>query len=533
MIHIYRLLFILLVFSPLLISAQPYIHAQFVYGESGQDEEFQDLVELSDGSYMVAGSVTINALHYDYWLGKVSSNHELQWSVNLGGSDDEIIHSITATTDDAVIVVGTSKSDDGDVGNSLGDTDGWVVKIDNSGSIIWHLVLGGSLEDQLNDIVRLQDDTYLISGYTYSNDGDIVNNKGYTDLWVVKITNDGTVLWSNTYGGTGFDRGRAITLHPNEAQVALVGSTTSGNGDISGTVWGSSDYWTLLLDTDGNIIWEASYGGSLKDGALAATFTFDGDIIVLGDILSIDGDVGINYGEDDQWLIKLDGDNGNLLWDLSLGYSGGDQSKSVITSSNGDIIVVGATFDASLTPPNYLFDIRIASINPDNGFVNWLDLFGGSNYDFGNAIIQNQAGHFIVAGYSDSTDGDVGSGGGKTEPLLIGSPSTLHGYDDAWFFELRYNTPGINSVNTNQTIRLVPNPCNGHFNMQFPIDQTGETAQVTIYNQLAQIVQQKSLVIGVQALSYKLDLSKEKQGIFWVQTCISGNCTTQKIINTP
>ena len=236
---------------------------------------------------------------------------EIIWQKTLGGSDAEAAVAIAVTPDGGYIVAGGTYSNDGDVSENQGGEDFWVVKLDKDGNIIWQKTYGGSDYDKANDIAVTPDGGYIVAGGTYSNDGDVSENQGGEDLWVVKLDKDGNIIWQKTYGGSDWESASAMATTPDGGYI-VVGWTGSKDGDVSYN-HGTNDFWVVKLDKDGNIIWQRTLGGSNLDLAQDVAVTPDGGCIVVGWTRSNDGDVSGNHGMDDVWVVKLDKD-GNVIW---------------------------------------------------------------------------------------------------------------------------------------------------------------------------------------------------------------------------
>ena len=133
-----------------------------------------------------------------------------------------------------------------------------------TGEIEWAKTFGGSLEDDANSIIETPDGGYVVLGFTLSNDGDI-SDKTTTDadFWVFKTNTAGELQWSKTYGGSADDRATKI-INTNDGGFAVIGYTRSNDGDVSQNN-GFYDFWLLKLDTSGNMLWEKSYGFSGND----------------------------------------------------------------------------------------------------------------------------------------------------------------------------------------------------------------------------------------------------------------------------
>ena len=85
------------------------------------------------------------------------------------------------------MITGSSRSSDGDLTTNNGQNDAWVLKIDTNGNLEWQKTVGGSEIDFGYGVAELNDRTITVVGDSSSSDNDIVENKGFTDLLVVKL----------------------------------------------------------------------------------------------------------------------------------------------------------------------------------------------------------------------------------------------------------------------------------------------------------------------------------------------------------
>ncbi|MCE2823205.1 MAG: T9SS type A sorting domain-containing protein, partial [Saprospiraceae bacterium] len=144
----------------------------------------------------------------------------------------------------------TGTKNSGDVVGGHGLYDMWVVKIDLSGNLVWQLPIGGTELDKTSQMELLADGSCILIGETRSNDGDFSNNDGGADFALVKISPDGELVWQQTFGGTKPDSGYAIERTPDNGYI-IGGHTWSTNGDLEGfTNRGKSDFWILKLSPE-------------------------------------------------------------------------------------------------------------------------------------------------------------------------------------------------------------------------------------------------------------------------------------------
>ena len=231
------------------------------------------------------------------------AQYTIQWEKSLGGTDYEIATSMQQTIDGGYIVAGHSSSNDGDVSGNHGLADYWVVKLTNTGAIEWQKSLGGTGYDYAYSIQQTIDGGYIVAGESNSNDGDVSDNHGEMDFWVVKLTSLGTIAWQKSIGGSGWDQAKSIQ-HTIDGGYVIAGSSSSIDGDVSSN-YGGFDYWIVKLTSVGALEWQKSFGGSGADAGVSIQQTNDGAYIVAGLSSSNDVDVSGNHGDDDYWIVKL------------------------------------------------------------------------------------------------------------------------------------------------------------------------------------------------------------------------------------
>jgi hypothetical protein len=196
-------------------------------------------------SYSNDGDVSGNHGNSDYWVINIDKSGNLIWQKCLGGSDFEYAHSVIETSDGGYLVAGYSYSNDGDVSGNHGNSDYWVINIDKSGNLIWQKSLGGSDDDHAYSVIETSDGGYLLAGYSWSDDGDVSGNHGYGDYWVVKLDNSGNLIWQQCLGGSDYD-GAYRVVQNTDGRYFIGGDSESNDGDVSGN-HGWSDIWVTLV----------------------------------------------------------------------------------------------------------------------------------------------------------------------------------------------------------------------------------------------------------------------------------------------
>ncbi len=168
---------------------------------------------------------------YDFWLIKITATGEMVWEKSYGGSQIDEAWGIVSSGDGNYVMVGSSRSSDNDVSQSKGAADVWVVKINPSGDMIWEKSYGGSDFDVGRTICKTSDNGFLVIGSSRSSDGNLSVNHGQNDAWIFNIDQNGTMKWEKTIGGSQIDFGYDIVELGNKAIIA-VGESGSSDVDI-------------------------------------------------------------------------------------------------------------------------------------------------------------------------------------------------------------------------------------------------------------------------------------------------------------
>ena len=503
-------IFLLLTYTTV-FSQTPSIEWEKSFG--GSDSDIPSKMFLtSDNGYVIAGSsrsndgdLTQNQGTHDYWVVKISSTGQLEWQKSLGGSQGETAYSIIQTNEGGYIVSGFTRSytNDGDITVHYGGEDIWVVKLDSQGNIEWEKSYGGSSNEGGNDIIQTIDGGYIIAGSSSSDDGDVSNNKGGVDYWVVKITNTGMIEWEKNYGGSGNDSAERI-LQLNDGSYIIVGTTTSNDGDVSSNQ-GGNDFWIVKLQPDGLIEWEKTFGGSSSDVAKSINTTDDGGFIVAGYTRSSDGNISTNYGGTDYWVLKLSV-SGNLQWEKSYGGTGEDYGEMVKQTQSGNYIISGysGSNDIQVSNNHGSVDSWVMETNT-SGSIIWAKCYGGSNWDSSSDFVFTNDNSIVFCGRTDSNDGDV---------------SENNGNSDYWIVKLEPNILNISEFNSRSII--YPNPVSEILK----ISCKNPIKNVIIYNSLGQQMLQKA----VNDFHIEINLSSLSEGSYVVKIIYSDFEEIQKFL---
>lgn len=386
---------------------------------------------------------------------KYNTNGSKVWRKLLGGNGTDRLYSMTKAADQSIIFSGLTSSNDGIFStihpSGLGAVDLWLSKLDSNGNTIWNKTLGGSHWEGPFSIVRkYRDNRYLVVATTRSNDGDVVNPypSGVQYPWFFMVDENGTILWQKVFSDTLFESVKDVQVTL-KREILLVGSRTNTitfarvvkidsvgnilslknytktnrllsfksavvNADssflLSGETYGASftdqfcygehperDVWLLKLDKSLNVVWEKYYGGDRDETAYHIIKAAEGGYLVSGTTFSSNGNVSGNHdasgNTSDAWLIKID-DNGQLIWQKTIGGDKNEQATRITQFSNNTIIGIGETtsynngdiYNSKGGSDAFIF--KLGATNTISGMV-YLDNNGNHTKESGEPFIQS------------------------------------------------------------------------------------------------------------------------------------------------
>lgn len=409
------------------ITNPPAIQWQKNLGGSRNDE-VNSAQKTSDGGFIIAGSsssidgdVTGNrSLNYDIWVIKTDASGTIQWQKTYGGTNSDTAASIKTTSDGGYIVTGTTFSANGDVTGYKGNGDIWIIKINATGGIQWQKTLGGTKTDMAVSIEQYPDGSYILLGSTNSNDGDVTQNSEEFDYWLLKINNLGSVIWQKTYSSNDLcskDDLACNLILTSDGSILISGNGNLGRGALSGIMC-SQEIYLLKINSSGMLQWQKTFGGKDTDVVSKTISTLDGGLLIGGLSNSTDGDVKENKGDVDMWLIKTTGD-GTVSWEKSIGGTKWDKINSLQATLDGGYIIIGETTSSNgdFKSGKGLIDLVIVKLTAI-GTMEWTKTIGGSGAEKGIEILQTNDDSYVVFGNSNSTNGDITNNNGNSDIII-------------------------------------------------------------------------------------------------------------------
>jgi gliding motility-associated-like protein len=363
------------------------------------------------------------------WLNRVAAQvtTEVAWQRCIGGGDQDNDSELTPTSDGGLLCLGWGPSTDGDFQGTHGAEDMVLTKLNADGMVTWSRVLGGSYFEQSVTCVEASDGSIMVVGTSASADGDVDSGHGNTDLWIIKLSPTGIIIWEHTYGGTEpeyssewIDIGHHLIETP-DGGFFVHGCTASPDGDVTGYHPGNQTYdvWVLKISATGALEWNRALGGSGNDNTSRAIATTDGGFAICMHTESNDGDVTDYKGGGDYWLGKLSA-TGTLLWSRTVGGSGDDLVQDLRELPNGDLVLFGSTAstDGDIAQNHGGTDMMVARLS-SNGALQWARTYGGTSSDACTSLIPLANGGFLLGGHTRSNDGDVQGNHGDLDAWLV------------------------------------------------------------------------------------------------------------------
>ena len=355
-----------------------------------------------------------------------------EYTKYFGGTGLDAFRNVIGCKDGGYVAAGISGSKDGDY---KGVSDEWeiqhtsLVKYSADGKVMWKYIVGGDNQINFNDVIELKDGTIVAAGQTAAASGDIVKNAGSVSAFIVRLKEDGTLMWKYVYPSDKTSTGEYISslaATPDGGFVAG-GKAISESGFFTGTRSGGTKAFIFKFDKNCNVKWRKILEGSKSNNFSALAVNDDGDIYGTCVTMSSDGDFGkIKYKTilaSNTVLVKLN-KKGDLEWAEYLQGSGDSEYNTISATEDGGC-VVGGTFSIykradGIYSLNYgKKDGYVLRYNA-KGQVLWSRIIGGASNDSVTGIVCVEGG-FAVVGQSDSATGDFQGHkvGGGTDGYIL------------------------------------------------------------------------------------------------------------------
>lgn len=291
-----------------------------------QEDIGYSVQQTSDDGYIIAGSTrSFNVDNTAGYILKTDAACKKVWDYVFDTANDDWFKSVQQTDDDD-----DHERDDGYIAAGRGfysKGDAYVVKVDPNGRGVWgNLYFGGKGHEEANAVIQTRDGCYVIVGETDST-GDEFDNKGFKDVYLVKLDTQGNELWHKNYGDTGNEIGYAVQ-QTNDSGFIIAGETSSFGAQ-------GKDAYIVKTDEMGTLKWEKHYGGRLDDLARSVWAEKSCGYVVAGETSSF------GAGSTDAYVLGtwLDG---SMLWESAYGGNGADAAYAVQQTLDRGHVIVGS-----------------------------------------------------------------------------------------------------------------------------------------------------------------------------------------------
>ncbi len=337
------------------------------FGGSSDDNGFC-VKQTDNGGYIITGgTASYGAGNVDVYLIKTDALGVQQWFRTFGGNDVDRGKCVQNTWEGGYIIAGETASYSGYY------DDVYLIKTNSLGNMVWSQTFGGSHVDDGESVQQTPDGGYIIAGSTRS------FGAGYYDVYLIKTDMFGNEEWSQTFGGSGGDRGNCVQ------------NTSDGGYIIAG--YTGNDVYLIKTDSAGIEQWSQIFDTGEGDVGEGVQQTFDGGYIITG------------YGQSGEFsyafLIKTDS-SGVEQWTQTYSEDPYTTGRSVQQTSDGGYIVTGSSgFGIGGG-----FDVYVIKTDA-SGVEQWSQTFGGVWGESGRCVQQVSDGGYIIVGGTDS----YGAGG--------------------------------------------------------------------------------------------------------------------------
>jgi len=414
-------------------------------GGSSSDEGLGITVDGDGNAYVTGSTISTNfpvspgaarptrSGVTDAFVTKLSPSGALVYSTFLGGNGDDIGSAVAVDDDGNAYVAGTTNSTNfplqGPFQSTLrGDTDGFVAKLDPTGStLVYSTYLGSNTADTANGIAVDASGNAYVTGSTgsanFPNNGAVAclgTKSTGSDAFVARLEASGaTVGYCRFMGGTGTDIGQGIVADA-AGNTWVVGTTTSSNlgvqAAVQPTFGGSSDGFVGKLGPTGTLVYLTYLGGGGDDLALAVAVDAAGNAYVTGSTDSIDFPTvsplqPIPGGGLDAFVAKLNASGSAVVFATYLGGVADDIGNGIaVQPSDSSVWVAGVTESVNfpLQAPIQLglaglSDAFVARLNAAGSALVSSTYLGGTGTDGASAMAVDADGVVYVTGATNST----------------------------------------------------------------------------------------------------------------------------------
>lgn len=361
---------LMLLSLPLLARMPAAAQGSFFLTFGGSQLDYSHAMTMAPGNaYISTGPTRSLSGSNDVYLMKLDINGNAAWVRTYGSPGNEGTQGLARTTDGGFAIGAYSNGFGG------GTFDLYLIKTNSNGVFQWSRVLASPQNDQLSETMETSDQGILMVGTTA-----VSNN----DMWLVKYSATGTLLWSKRYDLGMHESGFGITELP-DGTLLMCGATMPD-------FFGTTDNAVLMrLDAMGNVIWSNVYAGAGAEMGFDVIRGLDGNLYMGGYTTSF------GAGSRDMFLMQL-GVSGAVNWTRTYGGPGMEfGGYNVVQTSDGGFALGGNTTSFGAGAQDFLLLKTNAG-----GTLQWARTYGGPSSDYGYEIIEAAPNEFVIHGNTQS-----------------------------------------------------------------------------------------------------------------------------------
>jgi hypothetical protein len=328
------------------------------------------------------------------------------WARGFGGPGRERATGVAPDRGGTVYVAGqiAGEATLGTLRVTSAGEDALVAALDVHGKPVWAYALGGPGADEARAVAILPEgDVFVVGSFSATADFDPgagrteLASAGGTDVFVLRLTRDGALVWARRLGGPGVDTGLDIAVDGRGVSVAgsFQGAFDTGAGRLAGA--GKTDGFVAQLDLAGTTLWAQAVGGPQEDDVRSVAVEPNGEIWIGGSFeakaaLGSAGAVLESAGKSDGFLARL-GTGGSVLWSGRIGGKREDAVTAVAPGGGGAWFTGFFTGTADFDPGPSI--TSMSGVGKADGFVarfvktgqlRWVQQIGGPDDDTGTGL---------------------------------------------------------------------------------------------------------------------------------------------------
>jgi hypothetical protein len=290
----------------------------------------------------------------DAFVARLDAQGKVGWVTSIGGAQADDGRGVAVDTKGGVVVTGGfhTKTTQGPLLSSKGGDDIFVVRLDAQGKSLWARSFGGSGSDYGWSAASDGKGGALVTGNfdkSITIGGKQHTSQGSWDGFALRLDGKGAVVWSAAYGGASSDFGRGICTDGKEGAFvtgAFQGSAIFDSKNVLSST-GGSDLFAARINKHGVVVWAKGFGGAGADQGLALAADGAGGAFLTGSFQQA-VTVGVSslsaVGKSDILVLHI-GELG-AAWAKGLGGTGWDTGRGVAT--RGKAVYIAGSFESTL-----------------------------------------------------------------------------------------------------------------------------------------------------------------------------------------